>query len=239
MNVSEWLTWVDRLVRGLPVSYAFGAGILASVNPCGFLMLPSYAAFYLGLEMGEERRFAARLVRAVLLSAVATLGFLVLFSTTGAAISLGGRQLLRWFPWLAILVDIALITTGLWLTVSGRSFGLAAAGRVQVRFERGILALFLFGVAYGLASLGCTLPVFLIVVGGALVAGSFAASFLQFVQYALGMGTVLALVTVIVAVLKTAALRPLQAAVPFAERAAGVFLILAGAYLGYYWLASR
>lgn len=43
----QWIGLFGRLVDALPVSYAFGAGMLASVNPCGFIMLPAFAAFYL------------------------------------------------------------------------------------------------------------------------------------------------------------------------------------------------
>ena len=32
----------------LPVGYAFSAGMVASVNPCGFLLLPSYILYHLG-----------------------------------------------------------------------------------------------------------------------------------------------------------------------------------------------
>ncbi len=34
----QWLTGLGGL---LPFSFAFGAGIVAAVNPCGFAMLPA------------------------------------------------------------------------------------------------------------------------------------------------------------------------------------------------------
>ena len=34
----------------LPVGYAFAAGMVASVNPCGFFMLPSYISYLLDAE---------------------------------------------------------------------------------------------------------------------------------------------------------------------------------------------
>ncbi len=37
-----------RLVDLLPVSYAFAAGMVASVNPCGVLILPSCVIYQLG-----------------------------------------------------------------------------------------------------------------------------------------------------------------------------------------------
>ena len=33
-----------------PLAYAFGVGMVATVNPCGFAMLPAYLSFFLGLE---------------------------------------------------------------------------------------------------------------------------------------------------------------------------------------------
>ena len=42
----HWIGLFGRLVDALPVSYAFGAGMLASVNPCGFIMLPASRPTY-------------------------------------------------------------------------------------------------------------------------------------------------------------------------------------------------
>ena len=36
---TEWLTAVADF---LPVGWSFGAGMLSTVNPCGFAMLPVY-----------------------------------------------------------------------------------------------------------------------------------------------------------------------------------------------------
>jgi cytochrome c biogenesis protein CcdA len=35
-------------IETLPVGYALGAGMLATVNPCGFALLPAYISFHLG-----------------------------------------------------------------------------------------------------------------------------------------------------------------------------------------------
>ncbi|MBI2866370.1 MAG: hypothetical protein HYX99_03300 [Chloroflexi bacterium] len=52
-----WLTFYTGVqgtvasVGGLlPLGYAVTAGMVASVNPCGFFMLPSYLSFFLGSE---------------------------------------------------------------------------------------------------------------------------------------------------------------------------------------------
>ena len=40
-------TWVTDLGNFLPFSFAFVAGMVAAVNPCGFVMLPAYLTIYL------------------------------------------------------------------------------------------------------------------------------------------------------------------------------------------------
>jgi len=43
-----------------PLAFAFGAGMVATVNPCGFAMLPAYLSFFLGIE--DERASVGRAV---------------------------------------------------------------------------------------------------------------------------------------------------------------------------------
>ena len=95
--------------------------------------------------------------------------------------------------------------------------------------------MFAFGIAYGVASLGCTLPIFLIVVGSALAAEGFLFSVLQFLNYALGMGLVITIVSVSVAYFQGALVRPLRRLMPYVENIGALFLVGAGTYLVFYW----
>src|SRR5260370_11333904 len=74
------------------LSLAFSAGLLASVNPCGFAMLPSMVSFYLG--QGEEDYAARSLWRrageGLALGALVTAGFLLVFVLAGGVGSGGG-----------------------------------------------------------------------------------------------------------------------------------------------------
>ena len=47
---SDAETAVAVFAGWLPVGYAFAAGMVASVNPCGFMLLPSYLSYHLGTE---------------------------------------------------------------------------------------------------------------------------------------------------------------------------------------------
>ena len=35
-------------------AYSFLLGIMAAVNPCGFVLLPTYLVYYLGTELNRE-----------------------------------------------------------------------------------------------------------------------------------------------------------------------------------------
>ena len=98
--------------------------------------------------------------------------------------------------------------------------------------------MFLFGIAYGVSSLSCTLPIFLVVVGTALGSGTLLISLAQFMGYALGMGTVLAVITIGTALFREAMEHWLRRLMPYVHRVSALFLIGAGVYLIYYWLSS-
>ena len=186
---------VSTLASLLPLGYAFAAGMVATVNPCGVLLLPTLVAYYLGRGEAAELSGRQRAAKALLLGLMATLGFVTLFGVVGLAIGTGGRALAGAFPIAGLLVGVALAVVGAWLALSGRELGILAASRAMghVELRDDVRSLFLFGVAYAVSSLACTLPIFLVVAGSALAAGGVVAAAGQFVSYALGMGTVLTL----------------------------------------------
>jgi cytochrome c biogenesis protein CcdA len=229
---------VASLVSLLPVGYAFAAGMIASVNPCGFFMLPSYISYQLGTEEAgfHESSAVSRTLKAVLLGSVATWGFVIVFASTGAVIVAGGRWLVTVFPYAGVSIGVVLICLGLWLLVTHSTIGIMAASRVTLTPRRNLLNVFLFGMVYAVCSLSCTLPIFLVVVGSALVTQGLAASFAQFIAYALGMGAILVAATIGTAVFRGTVARWLRRAIPYVHRTSALFLVGAGAYLIYYWV---
>jgi cytochrome c-type biogenesis protein len=59
---------------------------------------------------------------------------------------------------------------------------------------------------------------------------------LQFILYALGMGFVITMFTVSTAVFKSALLANIRGISRYVQPAASVLLLVAGAYIVYYWL---
>ncbi len=96
---------------------AFVTGMLATVNPCGFAMLPGFLAFYLGAdtEQGPRRPVTAGLSAGAALG----LGFAAVFTVSGLLLAIGLRLAIGWVPWLAVAVGAVLVTVGI-LQVFGR-----------------------------------------------------------------------------------------------------------------------
>jgi len=92
-------------------------------------------------------------------------------------------------------------------------------------------------MAYGLASLGCALAIFLTVVGGATTQGLLGAVGL-FILYGLGLGVVLSTAAVAATALGTEIVARLGQARRLMPAAGAALLLLAGAYVTYYWLTA-
>ena len=95
---------------------------------------------------------------------------------------------------------------------------------------------FLFGLSYGTASLSCTLPIFIAVVGIGVAGFSAATVVGNFFLYALGMGLVIMVMTLGMAIFKGAMVQLMRKALPFIQPLASGFMVIAGTYIVFYWL---
>ncbi len=232
--------FVANLASLLPFGYAFGAGMVTTVSPCGIAMLPAYVSLYVGVEEGGfwAKSSLRRSARALTMSGVVTLGFVVFFGVMGAILSAGGQFLITFIPWIAVLIGVALILLGIYLLAGGHFYTTLPArlaSRLGKNGDVGIKGFLVFGIAYGIAALSCTLPIFLVVVGSALAMKGFASGLLQFVSFALGMGFVIAIVTIGSVLFKETVNRWLHRLVPVVARFSGLLLVFAGGYILYFW----
>lgn len=239
-------TWLSSITGFLPVGYAFVAGMVSTVNPCGFAILPAYLGLYLGSADAvaarpryPSARTLAQVSRAMQVSLAVTAGFVLLFGGVGVLVSAGGQLIVALAPWAALGTGVLLIALGLALLLGRRlpaDFAARLAARVGDPRAVSPRGFFLFGIVFALSSLSCTLPIFLTVVGSSLVVRGLLAGVLQFVLYALGMGLVVLVLTVGTALLKGAAIIGLRKATPYAGRVSALLMMVAGAYIVYYWL---
>ncbi len=235
-------TFLAKLGRDLPAGYALGAGVVAAVNPCGFPMLPAYLGLFVGRGAANELKpaIAGRVLRAIIVSLTMTAAFMLLFATAGIALSRGLHAVTQAFPAIGLAVGILMVLLGGWMVAGGTLYvglGERAADRLHgIARGTSIRAYFAYGVAYALVSLSCTLPIFLVVVGGAATSSGPAGALLQFILYGIGMGLVITVLTVGISLLQAAVLRSVRVLLPFVQPVSAGLLLLAGAYLVYYWL---
>lgn len=159
-----------------------------------------------------------------------TVGFVGLFALVSLPVSFGVALVARAVPWFGLLTGVMLALAGL-VVVSGRRLPMPMHPQLPVHRERRLGAMLLFGVGYGAASLGCTLPLFLTLVGAA-AGGSKMAVFLA---YALGAAVVLMALSVVVALAREGVVRGLRSLLPYMHSIAGLLLLVSGGYLFYYW----
>lgn len=233
-------TFLGGLSRLLPFGFAFAAGMASAVNPCGFAMLPAYLGLLIGDEAGGQRRQTRdRLATALLVAGTVTVGFVVLFAVVGLLIGLGAQLLVGVFPWIGLGVGVTLVAVAAYRLAGGAVYSAVPeqlAVRLQPAGGTSIRGYLLFGLSYGIASLSCTLPIFLAVVGGTVAATGLTASLLQLALYGLGMGTVISVLTLLVALFSTATVGRLRAAARYIDPLGTILLFVAGSYIVYYWL---
>jgi cytochrome c-type biogenesis protein len=216
-----------------PLALAFTAGMVATVNPCGFAMLPAYLSFFLGLESAGDDDPRAGVARALAVGAAVTLGFIAVFTAIGALISHLSVAVDEWFPQMTIVVGLAVLALGVAL-LFGFELRLALPHLERGGRERSLVSMFVFGVSYAVASLSCTLPVFLSVVAGTFSRSNAVSGIAMYVFFALGMGLVLTVLTLGLALARRGLVQSLRSALPLINRISGVLLVVAGAYFTWY-----
>ena len=254
LGQSDGIDGVNRFVETLsgksgsglrelaPLGFAYAAGMVSAVNPCGFVMLPAYLGLYLGVNDKDAGKVnpVIHVFRALKVGGSVTLGFVVLFGAAGILMSVGARAaVVDILPYLGLVIGIALALAGSWMVGGGKlytGFAAQAASRIGDPGQVNAKGYFLFGLSYGIASLSCTLPIFLSVIGTSFAVSEIGTSLGQFILYAVGMGTVILALTLGMAFFKGAMLGTLRKALPYVQPIGSWLMVVAGSYIVFYWL---
>ena len=235
-NSSSFLTGLV----GVSSVFALAAGMASAVNPCGFAMLPAYLGLYLGANSEQETgRPVRQLGRALLIGGAVTGGFVVLFGIAGTLIGLGASFVANLLPWIGLVVGVMLAIAGAWLVSGGKIYtGIAAraAAHIGEPGQLGAKGYFLFGVSYGTASLSCTLPIFLAVLGVSASDAGLLNIMANFFLFALGMGLVIMALTLGMAFFRGSMVGVLRKALPYIQPIGAWLMVIAGIYIIFYWL---
>jgi cytochrome c biogenesis protein CcdA len=211
---------------------ALAAGMLAAVNPCGFALLPAYLSV---LVIADDSPGAARAVgRALALTAWMTLGFIGVFGTFGLVISPVASQVQQYLPWFTAAFGALVAAAGVWLAAGRALPTLRLGARRGAAITRSAPAMVGFGASYATASLTCSIAPFLALVVSSFRAGSTGEGVVLFVAYAVGMGLLVGLAAVAVALARRGLVTRLRRTGRWVPRLGGVLLLVVGAYVAWY-----
>ena len=228
-------------IVGITGLFAFSAGVVSAVNPCGFAMLPAYLGLYMSTSIYEKdsTHYGKMILKGLFIGCCVGLGVLSLFLFVGLISGFALNFIRSIMEWVGLLLGVGLITIGIWLMNGGRVYasltariGQSIGNPTQISLK----GFFLFGVSYGVASLSCTLPIFLSVVGINLNGSSIYDSMMQFALYGAGMGAMILFVTLSMAILKGVMIRYIKLALPYVERIGFFLVVLSGMYIVFYWM---
>ena len=217
-------------------AYSFVLGILAAVNPCGFVLLPTYLLFFLGTREEENLTTSERLRRALVVGAGISVGFLGIFFVIGVI----SRLFTQWIEFNAkyasFVIGIGLLVAGVRM-LSGWTpkFAMPQISGVQTRTFR---ATVVYGVAYAIASIGCTIGFLTTAVFGSIAVNGFVSGVTSILLYGLGMAMLVTALTVSLAFAKTGLVTLIKNRLNIIQKIGAGFVTLTGIYLIAYWYAA-
>lgn len=212
------------------VSFSFLAGLSAFFAPCSIALIPAYVGYYVSEETGGHNRLQ-QLLFGLKAGIFASLGLLSIYIIFGVILALLGKLIAPFIPWIELITGGILLFLGT-AVLLGYEFMLKPPVVIQTT-SRGAKRFYLFGVAYALGAIGCTLPIFLLVMFQALAQRGILGGFVNFLAYALAMVSLMIVFSLIAAVSKTAISRFMTKYMLTIQKSAGGLILLAGVYMIY------
>jgi cytochrome c biogenesis protein CcdA len=225
------------------MSLSFIRGMVAAVNPCGFILLPTYLMYFLGLQGAMPGSQRATMRRAVIVSAAVSAGFLSVFLIAGII----SYNFTNWINENAKYatggIGVALVVLGVAM-LAGYKLPFMTP-RLDAGGEGGpkqtVGAMFVYGIAYAVASIGCTIGLFIATVFSTSRRDGVVSGVGNMLAYGAGMALLVSALTVALASANTGLLKLLRGSLQYVDRIAAFFVLLSGAYLlwYFYWVDLR
>lgn len=216
---------------------SFLTGMVASVNPCGFVLLPTYLFYFLGINGSAPGSQRATVRRALVVSAVVSAGFVTVFVLVGLISRTFTTWLYEHAKYAGLFIGILMVILGIAMIAGYRlplnTPKLPAGGK-----DRTVSSMYLYGVAYAVASIGCTFPLFSSVALGTVTTDGIVNGVAAVAFYGVGMALVVTALTVTLAAAQTGVLGVLRAGTRYLETISAVIVIMSGLYLTSYWFRT-
>lgn len=221
--------------------YSFIAGSLAAVNPCGIVMLPVYLALYVNGEKNEySQNFSNKLNNSLKVIFSVGTGFIILFILISILVYFSQSLIGQIIPFLSIFMSILIIYFGVGEILNKKTFNsslMQLANKIGNPKNRGMIPYVLFGISYGLVSVGCALPIFISIVTKTLN-DSFLDIIVNFIFYSLGMLSIISFLTFSTLFSVNTYSKVNKFFRKYSSIIFGLFLTAAGIYMLSYWIVD-
>ena len=217
-------------------AYSFILGVLAAVNPCGFVLLPTYLMYFLGLETNRESTQTASLRRALTVSAAVSSGFIAIFLVVGIVTRLFTTVISDNAKYVGLIVGVVLTIMGVAMLAGWKPTFMRPS--IPTERDSTVRAMFVYGIAYAVASIGCTIGLLTTVVLGSVGRHGFVSGVSSIVLYGLGMALFVTALTVTLATAQRGLLTFARNSLRYIDKVSAVFIALAGLYLTWYWYGA-
>ncbi|QEN14060.1 cytochrome c biogenesis CcdA family protein [Mycolicibacterium sp. ELW1] len=211
---------------------AFGAGLVAVLNPCGFAMLPVYMTL---VVRGDAAGQLTALRRAGVATIEMVLGFMAVFGAFGLLTVSAAAAVQQYLPYVTVAIGVLLVALGIW-SLAGRHLpGLNPVTRSS-RWAPTVRggSMFGYGVGYAIASLSCTIGPFLAVTAASFRSGLIVDGLLTYLVYAAGMSLIVGVLAIAAAFANPIGVYRMRRILPYVNRFGGALVLLVGVYVGYY-----
>lgn len=216
-------------------AYSLLLGMLAAVNPCGFVLLPTYLVAYLGVY--DESTATSRLRRSLLVGGSMSAGFIAVFVVIGTISRLFTSWLEANAKYAALVVGIALIIVGVRM-LGGWRPRLWVPALTGSSGRRSMLGMIGFGVVYAIASIGCTIGLLTTAVLGSFSRDGYLSGVVSVALYGVGMGLFVTALTASLAFAKNAIVAGGRRIMRWMNRVSSILVLGTGIYLTWYWYVA-
>jgi len=217
------------------MSLWFVAGMLAAVNPCGFVLLPTYLMYFLGLQGSQERLTQRETLRKALkVSASLSLGFMAVFIVAAGLANYFTNWLTANAKYATGFFGVALLVLGAAM-LFGFKLPFMNPQKLQGEKDQTVKSMFIYGVAYAIASLGCTIGFFISAVFATSRNSGALTGLRNGIAYGAGMAVLVGGLTVALAFANTGLLKVLRSGLQYMDRIAAAFVLISGLYLLWYF----
>ena len=217
------------------LAFPLAAGLIAAFNPCGFAMLPAYLSYFLGIETKSGTDKFLSILNGLKVSLALSMGFVFVFASLGILTNtlISEASIESRAGYITLGIGILLILLGLSM-IRGFHPVLNIPRLKMSGINRQLFSMFMFGVSYAFVSVGCSAPIFFITVGGSFSRDGIIDGIAVFIAYALGMSIVITVLTISLAIARSAIAEHLRSLLKHLNVFSGFFLAISGFFLAAY-----